>query len=64
MNDERNELVRQIVQTCAACKHGRANLICRQNQSQCHSPKVRKWLKQIQEIQKQKEVTKWETHRS
>ena len=51
MNDEENELVRQIVQTCAACKHGRTNLTCRQKLSQCHSKKVKLWLKQIQKIQ-------------
>ena len=51
MNDEENELVRQIIQKCAACKHGRSHLTCRQKTSQCHSRKVREWLKQIQKIQ-------------
>lgn len=52
---EENELIRQIVQVCAACKHGRTRMVCRRNQSQCHNRQIRKWLKQIQEINNKKE---------
>ena len=64
MSDERNELnelVRKVIQACAVCRHGRATMVCRRNLSQCHNSKVRKWLKQIEQIQKQKEA-KCETH--
>ena len=61
MSDERNELIRNVVRACAACKHGRANLICRRNPSQCYNKKVKLWLKQIQEIQNEQEAT-WDNH--
>lgn len=53
---DRNELIRRIAQACAACKHGRNRLICRLNQSQCPNRKVREWLKQIEQIDKNAEV--------
>lgn len=53
---EENELIRQIVRACAACKHGRARMICRRSIGQCHNAKVRKWRKELGAIQKQKEA--------
>jgi len=53
---EENELIRQIVRACAVCKHGRATMTCRRSIGQCHNAKVRKWRKQLEEINKQKEA--------
>ena len=64
MSNERselNELIRNVIQACAVCRHGRAMMVCRRNIGQCHNAKVRKWLKQIQEIQNEQEAT-WDNH--
>ncbi|WP_218254181.1 hypothetical protein [Candidatus Magnetobacterium casense] len=50
MQDERNELIRTIVQKCATCNHGRANLQC--HKKSCHNKQVRLCLKKIQQIDK------------
>ena len=55
MADETNDIVRHIIQICTTCKHGRANLVCKQNPSQCHSRKVKQWLRQVEQIAKRKE---------
>lgn len=55
--DERNELIRKILQVCGACSHGQGKgrgLICDRKRSQCHSKQVRKWLKEIERLEKLK----------
>lgn len=51
METEVNQLIRQVAQVCMNCKHGRAQMKC--THRQCHNRKVRGWLKQIDEINKE-----------
>ena len=45
---ELNELIRKVAQVCATCRVGRARMACHKK---CHNARVRKWLKQIEQIQ-------------
>lgn len=54
MADEKNELVRKILQVCGACSHGQGKgrgLVCDRKKSLCHSKKVRQWLKEIKQLE-------------
>lgn len=53
---EENELIRQIVQACAVCKHGRGRMICHRSIGQCHNRRVREWRKRLETILKEKEA--------
>lgn len=55
-SDELNELIRQVVQACSQCRHGRATMECHRNLGKCHNRKVREWRKKIEQIQKNKEM--------
>lgn len=44
------ELIRNIVQACSGCKHGRAKMECKRNLSQCPSRKVRGWRKELDRL--------------
>jgi putative lipoic acid-binding regulatory protein len=68
VENEKNELVRKILQVCAGCAHGQGKgrgLVCEQNPGKCHSKRVRRWLKQIEQLEelgkksKKQEVKKW-----
>lgn len=51
--DEKNELVRKILQVCATCSHGQGKgrgIVCDQYPGKCHSKKVKQWVKRIEEI--------------
>lgn len=51
MNDEINEineLVRKILQVCASCPHLRKDASCDRKKSQCHSKRVRRWMKELE----------------
>ena len=62
MSDDLNELTRNVIQACAACKHGRARLVCNRTPSRCPNRKVKGWLKEIEQIQKKKETKQtWDT---
>ena len=59
----RNDLIRKIVQVCATCSNGQGKgrgLVCNRKRG-CHSKRVTKWLKELQEIDSKKEVI-YETH--
>jgi hypothetical protein len=49
--DEKNELVRKILQVCAACPHLKADAACDRKKSQCHSKRVRQWLKELERLE-------------
>ena len=51
MRDEKNELIRKILQVCAACPHLKPDASCDRKKSQCHSKRVRAWLKKIEELE-------------
>jgi hypothetical protein len=55
-DDEKNELIRKIVQVCASCGHfkgqGKA-AECDRKKSLCHSKRVRRWLGKIEKIDKE-----------
>jgi len=52
-----NELIRQVIQACSQCRHGKATMECRRNLGQCHNRKVREWRKKIEQIQMKREAT-------
>jgi hypothetical protein len=54
VKDEKNELVRKILQVCGTCSHGQGpgrGLVCSQKGGQCHSKRVQRWLKEIKELE-------------
>lgn len=46
------ELTRKIIQVCSGCAHlkWRGGPTCDRKKSECHSSRVRKWLKELEEI--------------
>ena len=54
MNNDGNELIRNVIRACAACKHGKARMACKRNPSQCPNRKVKAWLKQIDKLDNQR----------
>ena len=50
--DERNELIRKILQVCSSCCHlkSRYPFECDRRKSLCHSKRVQKWLKELEAI--------------
>jgi hypothetical protein len=48
VDDERNELVRKIMQVCARCKFLQKDATCAKKS--CHYKRVKQWLKRIKEI--------------
>jgi len=51
VEDEKNELVRKILQVCAGCPHFKKDASCDRKKSQCHSKRVRQWLERIEELE-------------
>ena len=50
--ETRVELTRKILQVCASCDHAKwqgGTMVCDRKKSQCHSKRVRKWLKELKE---------------
>ena len=51
--DTVNDLIRRIAQVCGTCKHGQGKgrgLVCTRKH-QCPSKNVRRWLKELGQIQ-------------
>ncbi len=50
---EKNELLRKILQVCAACKYAKwqsGKFTCGRKKSQCHSKRVRRRLEEIKRL--------------
>ena len=47
----KQELTRWIMQVCVSCTHLGANAACDRKKSQCHSKRVKKWLKELEEME-------------
>lgn len=50
----KQELTRWIMQVCASCPHATSQgrgMACDRKRSQCHSKRVKKWLKQLEEME-------------
>jgi hypothetical protein len=48
-----NELIRNIAQACGQCKFGQGKgvgLVCPKTRGQCPNKKVKKWLKELEEL--------------
>ena len=57
MSQERKqEIGMKILAVCGQCPHGKwlfSKLICDRKKSQCHSKRVRKWLNELETLQKE-----------
>ena len=51
--DRSQELKRQIFQVCLSCPHLKkeGGFVCDRKRSQCHSGRVRKWLRELESLE-------------
>ena len=53
----REELSKKILQVCAHCRHFKwKTMQCDRQRSQCHSRRVRRWLKELKELESGRET--------
>lgn len=56
----KTELTRKIMQVCSSCPHLKftGGMQCDRKRSQCHSKRVRAWMKELQELEKAHDTTR------
>lgn len=52
LEDRKTDLTRKIMQVCSSCTHLKftGGMQCDRKRSQCHSKRVRSWMKELEEL--------------